>query len=195
MKKIEYLALLRGINVGGKNIIKMDELKKIFEELNFTDVITYIQTGNVIFKDSENNKTKLTKRIEDRLFEKLNSKINIALLTFPEMKELIDKKPKGFGEHKDEYRYDVAFLIEPLKAKDAIKEFEQTSGVDKIYEGKNVLYISMLLKQITQSRISKIIGSPIYKNISIRNWNTTEKLYKLMGENQGEGNHNLHNFP
>ena len=184
MKKIEYLALLRGINVGGKNIIKMDELKKIFEELKFTDVITYIQTGNVIFKDSENDKTKLTKRIEDRLFEKLNSKINIVLLTFPEMKELIDNKPKGFGEHKDEYRYDVAFLIEPLKAKDAIKEFEQTAGVDKIYEGKNVLYISMLLKQITQSRISKIIGSPIYKNISIRNWNTTEKLYKLMKDNK-----------
>ena len=181
MKTIEYLALLRGINVGGKNIIKMNELKKIFEELNFSDVITYIQTGNIIFKDSEDDKTKLTKRIEDRLFEKLNSKINIALLTFPEMKELIDNKPKGFGEHKDEYRYDVAFLIEPLKAKDAIKEFEQTAGVDKIYEGKNVLYISMLLQQITKSRISKITGSPIYKNISIRNWNTTEKLYKLMG--------------
>jgi uncharacterized protein (DUF1697 family) len=184
MKKIKYLALLRGINVGGKNIIKMNDLKKLFEELNLTDVITYIQSGNIIFNDSENDKTKLTKRIEDKLLEKLNFKVSVVLLTFAEMKELIDKKPKRFGEHKEEYKYDVVFLIEPLNTNTAINEFELKIDVDNIYAGKNVLYISILKKQITKSRISKIIGSPIYKNISIRNWNTTENLYKLMQNNK-----------
>ena len=72
MEKIKYLALLRGINVGGKNIIKMDELKKIFEGMKFTDVKTYIQSGNVIFLDYENDQIKIQKKIERSLFKKLN---------------------------------------------------------------------------------------------------------------------------
>jgi uncharacterized protein (DUF1697 family) len=183
MKQTEYLVLLRGINVGGNNLIKMNELKKIFEEMNFVDVITYIQSGNIIFNDFEKSKSKIMEKIEQKLFDKLKSKITTVVLTFPELKEIIDKKPEGFGEYKDEYKYDVVFLIEPLKAKDAIKEFEPRDGVDKIYEGKNVLYFSRLIKQLTKSKISKIVGSSIYKNISIRNWNTTEKLYELMNKN------------
>jgi len=56
MDKIDYIALLRGINVGGKNTIKMDELKKIFKNIGFTDIDTYIQSGNVLFKDYEKTK-------------------------------------------------------------------------------------------------------------------------------------------
>jgi uncharacterized protein (DUF1697 family) len=64
MEKINYVALLRGINVGGNNIIKMNELKILFENMNLSDVQTYIQSGNVIFNDFEKNKLKLGKKIE-----------------------------------------------------------------------------------------------------------------------------------
>jgi uncharacterized protein (DUF1697 family) len=183
IKATEYLVLLRGINVGGNNIIKMNVLKPLFEDMHFTDVVTYIQSGNVVFKDFEKDKQKLTEKIEHKLFETMGSKIDIVLLTLSEMKKIIDDRPKGFGEHKDEYRYYVVFLIKPVTAKEAAKEFEPKDGVDIIYVGKNVLYISMLLKQLTKSGISKIAGSSIYKNLSIRNWNTTEKLFELMVKN------------
>ena len=181
MEKVKYLVLLRGINVGGKNIIKMNELKKIFEELKFTDVKTYIQSGNVIFNGYENDKLKLAKKIEKSLFKKLNNRINIAILTVSEIDNVVNKKPKKFGDDK-ENKYDVIYLIEPLKTKDAIKEIKTKEGVDKMYEGDNVLYISRSINDLSKSYFSKIIKTPIYENITIRNWNTTKKLYKLMKE-------------
>ena len=72
---MDYLALLRGINVGGNNIIKMDELKKTFEELNFSDVKTYIQSGNVLFKDAEKDRMKISEKIEKALLGKLNTRL------------------------------------------------------------------------------------------------------------------------
>ena len=182
MEKIKYLALLRGINVGGNNIIKMDELKKLFENLKFSNVKTYIQSGNIIFYDYENDKIKLTEKIEKALFKKLNNEINAVILTFSEIKEIINKKPKGFGEDR-EYKYDVMYFVKPLTPKTAIREIKTREGIDNIYVGKNVLYISRLVKNLTKSHLPKIIETPIYKNISIRNWNTTKKIYEIMENN------------
>jgi uncharacterized protein (DUF1697 family) len=180
MEKVRYVVLLRGINVGGNNIIKMIELKKLFEEMGFENVITYIQSGNVIFDDSENNKTILREKIEHTFSEKLGSTIKTIIITSNEMKTIIEKKPEDFGEEKDKYKYNVIFLVEPLKAKDAIQEIKTRDGVDKIYEGEKVIYFSYLVSERTKSYISKVIETAIYKNISIRNWNTTEKLYELI---------------
>ena len=181
MKRVDYLVLLRGINAGGKNVIKMNELKILFEEMGFTDVKTYIQSGNVMFLDYENDQIKIQKKIEKTLFKKLNYKINIRILTFSEINEIVNNKPEGFGED-NENKYDVIYLIKPLETKDAIKEIKTKDGVDKIFEGKNVLYISRLIKNLNKSHFSKIIDTPIYQNITIRNWNTTRKLYELMLE-------------
>jgi uncharacterized protein (DUF1697 family) len=182
MDKIKYVALLRGINVGGNNIIKMDELRKIFEEMGFSNVKTYIQTGNVIFEDIKKNKNKLIKKIEMKLVKETKNNITIVLLTFSEIKEIIQKKPEDYGDDNEKYKWDVIFLIEPLTAKEAIIEFKPRGGVDKIYEGKNVLYHSFLKEKGTKSHFSKIVESKIYPKISIRNWNTTRKLYELMNE-------------
>jgi uncharacterized protein (DUF1697 family) len=179
MKK--YLVLLRGINVGGKNIIKMNELKNLFEELKFTDVKTYIQSGNIVFNNDEVDKIKLEKIIEKALLKKLNIKINIVILTIKEMKQIINKKPKGFGED-NENKYDVIYLMKSLKVKDAIKEIKTREGVDKIYEGEKVIYISRSIKSLSKSYFSKILETPIYKDITIRNWNTAKKLYELMDD-------------
>jgi uncharacterized protein (DUF1697 family) len=103
-------------------------------------------------------------------------------LTLSEIKEVINKKLKDFGEN-NENKYDVIYLIEPLKAKDAIKEIRTRDGVDKLYEGKKVLHISRPIKDLTKSYFSKILETPIYQDITIRNWNTTTKLYELMGMN------------
>jgi uncharacterized protein (DUF1697 family) len=179
MEKIKYLVLLRGINVGGNNIIKMNDLKYLFEKLNYTDVKTYIQSGNVIFNDYEIDKNKLKDTIEKALFKKLKNKINIVILTFKEMNQIVNKKPKGFGED-NENKYDVIYLMEPLNVKDAIKEIKTREGVDKLYKGEKVIYISRSIKNLTKSYFSKILETPIYKDITIRNWNTTKKLCELL---------------
>jgi uncharacterized protein (DUF1697 family) len=175
---MDYLALLRGINVGGKNIIKMDYLKRLFEELNFSDVKTYIQSGNILFKDFESDRIKVSEKIK----KALDNQIDVMILTYSDMKKIVTEKPDKFGEENEKYRYDIMFLLEPLTAKEAVKEIKTRDGVDEIYEGNKIIYFQRLIEEITKSYISKIVGTPIYQKITIRNWNTTKKLYELMEE-------------
>ena len=183
MEQNDYLVLLRGINAGGKNTIKMDELKAIFEEMEFSDVSTYIQSGNILLKDSENNKAKLIKRIEKILTEKLGNEIKIAILTLLDIKEILTGIPKGFGNEPDKYKYDVIFLIEPLTTEEIMQKIKIKQGKDKLYEGKKSLYVKRSTEKLTGSYITEVLK--ITQNITVRNLNTTKKLYELMLERAG----------
>jgi uncharacterized protein (DUF1697 family) len=182
MENMDYLVLLRGINVGGNNIIKMDFLKKAFEEMGFTDVKTFIQSGNILFRYKKSEKAKLCKKIEEALLDKVKIKINVLLITFSELKHIIDKMPKNFGEETEKYKYDVIFLIEPLTENDFKNELCKREGVDEIYEGKRVFYIKRLTEKLSGSYLTKMIKTPIWKMVTIRNLNTTKKLYEIMLE-------------
>jgi len=180
MADTQYLALLRGINVGGNNIIKMADLKACFENMGFTDVVTYIQSGNVLFKSAEKDKTKLTNKIERVLSERFSYKSRMVAVTHKELKRVVEGAPKGFGKDLDKYRYDVVFLKEPLAPREAMKNVSTKEGVDSAYAGESVLYFSRLISKASQSHLTKIITLPVYQNMTIRNWSTTTKLLALM---------------
>jgi len=180
MTESQYLVLLRGINVGGNNIIKMTDLKACFENMGFAEVVTFIQSGNVLFKAAENDKTKLTTKIESVLSERFVYESHIVTITHKELKKVIEEAPKGFGKDLDKYRYDVIFLKEPLTPKDAMKNVRIKEGIDNAYMGKYVLYFSRLISKASQSHLTKIITLPMYQYMTIRNWNTTTKLLALM---------------
>jgi uncharacterized protein (DUF1697 family) len=176
-----YVALLRGINVGGKNLIKMPALKACFEGNGFDDVATYIQSGNVLFSSRETRNAALTDRIEAMLAEAFAYVPTVVVRSRKQMKAIVDGAPKGFGGQPAKYRYDVIFLKEPLTAKTAIEEVPMNPAVDSAHAGTKVLYFSRLTAKATASRMSKIVASPIYPSVTIRNWNTTTKLLALMG--------------
>lgn len=182
MAQTQYLALLRGINVGGNNIIKMADLKACFESLGLTDVVTYIQSGNVIFKSAEKDKAKLTKMIEAGLSKRFNYEARLVVISYKQLKQTVDDAPRGFGKELDKFKYDVIFLKEPLTAKEAMKSVSMKEGVDNGSSGKDVLYFSRLTARASSSHLTKIIGMPVYQNMTIRNWNTTTKLLALMGK-------------
>ena len=102
------------------------------------------------------------------------------------MDEIINKKPYKYGEENEKYKYDMIFLIEPLTTKEAMKEIKIKEGVDEVYEGNRVLYFKRLKEKITKTYLTKIIGTPIYKYMTLRNWNTTEKLFELMKNNNNK---------
>lgn len=179
---IQYLALLRGINVGGNNIIKMVDLKSCFENMGFKEVSTYIQSGNVLFTSSDKDKAKLVIQIENSLSKTFNYKSKIVLISHQQLETVIKKAPANFGTNADEFRYDVLFLKEPLTSAEAIKTLKIREGVDHVYAGKDVLYFSRLIAKAGQSYLSKIITLPIYQNMTIRNWNTTSKLFQLRNQ-------------
>jgi uncharacterized protein (DUF1697 family) len=138
MEKYDYLALLRGINVGGKNTIKMNDLEMIFEKMKFTDIKTYIQSGNVLFKDHEIDKLKLAKRIEETLLDKTKYEILVTVITPHDIKNVLDDIPKEFGKDNKKYKYDILFLKEPLTVKEVKGKIRIIEGEDKLYEGEKV---------------------------------------------------------
>ena len=120
-----YVILLRGINVGGKNKIPMTELKLFLEEQGFEDVVTYIQSGNVVLR-SELGAKMLSAKIENSLPKKFkldSSIIKIVALDRKKFKKVVDQAPKEFGKDDSKYRYYVLFLM-GTRASKAIKEAE-----------------------------------------------------------------------
>ena len=175
-----YVALLRGINVGGKNLIRMTALKACFEENGFECVATYIQSGNVLFESRETSAPSLTRRIEAMLAGTFDYRASVVLRTHRQMREIVTRAPAGFGTKAPLFRYDVIFLKPPLTAKAAIRDVPAKQGVDVAHAGQGVLYFSRLISAATQSQLSRLVSLPIYQNMTIRNWNTTTKLFALM---------------
>jgi uncharacterized protein (DUF1697 family) len=176
-----YLILLRGINVGGKNKVPMSDLKKCLEELGFSSVSTYIASGNAILKSD-----KSAKKVQDLIEEALPKKfkldselIKVLVLTRKQLQAVIDKKPEGFGDEPDKYHSDAIFLMD-FDVKEAMSVFNPREGVDKVWAGDGVIYSQRLSAQLTKSRLGKIVGTPPYKSMTIRSWNTTTKLLELM---------------
>jgi uncharacterized protein (DUF1697 family) len=174
----EYLALLRGINVGGRNLIKMAELRACFEENGFENVGSYIQSGNVLF--SAPASASLVDRAEAMLSETFGYQASVVVLSRKQLRAIVDGVPEGFGTDPGAYRYDVIFLKEPLTAKDAIESVAVAPGVDEVSPGPGALYFSRLVSQASRSRLSRIVSSPIYPSVTIRNWNTTTKLLAML---------------
>lgn len=175
-----YVALLRGINVGGKNLIKMSELKACFEDHGFRNVATYIQSGNVLFESRQTSATKLTQQIEEMLGAAFSYSASVVIRSHSQMRSIVDRAPSRFGRQPDRYRYDVLFLKPPLTSAVAIKSTPVKEGVDQVDAGPGTIYVSRLISRASQSRISRIVSMPMYQSMTIRNWNTTVKLLNLM---------------
>jgi uncharacterized protein (DUF1697 family) len=179
-----YVALLRGINVGGKNLIRMPALKACFEANGFEDVVTYIQSGNVLFRSSGSG-SELGRRIETMLSKTFDYRASVVLRSRSQMRTIVEGAPQGFGADPATFRYDAIFLKEPLTSRAALKQVPAKEGVDEVNAGRGVLYFSRLTSRASQSRLSRVVSMPIYQSMTIRNWNTTTRLLRMMDEASG----------
>lgn len=175
-----YVALLRGINVGGNNVIRMADLRACFEANAFEDVTTYIQSGNVLFGSSESRVAEITDRIERMLSTAFGYTATVVVRSHAQMQAIAGGAPAHFGSEPNMYRYDVIFLMPPLTASEAIERIETREGVDEVHVGPEVLYFSRLTQRASQSRLTKLVSTPMYKRVTVRNWNTATKLLSLL---------------
>ena len=176
-----YILLLRGVNVGGKNKLPMAGLKKCLEELGYTGVTTYIASGNVLVR-SRKKPTAIQSEVESVLPKKfkLDSElVKVLVVPHTHLKAIVNKKPKGFGDEPHTYHSDVIFLMD-ISASSAMKVCSPKEGVDTLWPGKGVIYSQRLSAERTKSRLNRIMGTPAYKQMTIRNWNTTQKLLEML---------------
>jgi uncharacterized protein (DUF1697 family) len=183
-KGVQYLALLRGINVGGKNLVKMSDLRAAFEEMGFSEVETYIASGNVVFRAPRQKRDELAARMESELTRRFGTELKVVLLTESELKAVVDGAPRGFGA--TSHRCDVIFLRKPLTAKKAFGLVETKEGVDSAWIGPGVIYFSRLAAKASSSRLPRLVVRPEYKEMTARSWSTTQKLLALLDSRNAE---------
>ena len=125
-----YVALLRGINVGGKNLIKMEQLVRIFTGAGLKNVRTYIASGNVIFDSSSSNKATLTKKIEKALQQDLGYEVTVILRTLDELESIVTRNPYKHRPASSDVMHCVVFLADEPKGKLQIPLVSSTENLE-----------------------------------------------------------------
>jgi uncharacterized protein (DUF1697 family) len=174
---MRYVALLRGINVGGRNPVPMADLRAAFEDAGHTAVRTYIQSGNVLFEAGGRVDEDAVEAVLERRF---GVPLVVVLRTERQLRAVVDGAPDGFGQRPQEFHSDVVFLKAPLTSRQAMRVVQVRDGVDQAWPGRGVVYFQRLSARRTASRMSKIVGTPEYKRMTIRSWATTTKLLSLL---------------
>lgn len=171
--------------MGGNSLVKMSDLRMCFEKMGFLNITTYINSGNVIFESERNDKKNLVEKIEKELLSTFQMALKIVLRSEIEIGKIIQNVPSSW-EARSDIRCYVAFVKETVTVKEVIADIKINKDVDFVDEGPGVIYMTTLLSGLTRSGYSKFAGSKMYKEVTIRNYNTTRKILNLMKN----GSHN-----
>jgi uncharacterized protein (DUF1697 family) len=174
-----FVALLRAVNVGGNNMISMSSLKQSFESLGFTHVSTYINSGNIIFKAKETDARKLEQKIERMLVKDYELGSKVVVRSISEMEQLVQSLPRGWGGDSS-WRYNVIFLRHSIDSEDILAELPANDDVEQVVYRPGTLLWSAQVDQISRSKMAKLSTRKVFQDMTVRNLNTTKKLYELM---------------
>lgn len=172
-----HVALLRGINVGGNNVIPMADLRGAFADLGFIDVLTYIASGNVVFSAAQRPSRD---DVEAMLSRRFRYQAKIVLLTAAQLRRALADAPRGFGAEPSRFRYDVLFARAPVKAARVLPQLSVKAGVDEVSAGAHALYFRRLIAKASQSHLMKLMSLPVYRDLTVRTWNTAVALGSLV---------------
>ena len=174
-----YVALLRGINVGGNNKVSMAELKKTFERLDFSNVKTFINSGNIIFNVDSDDQTQLTKVIEAEIEKDFGFTVKVLLRDLPGMQKLVKGIPEKWVNDQT-MKCDVMFLWPEIDSKNILKQIPYKPEIEDVIYLEGTVVWRVDRDKITKGRVLKIIGSDVYKKMTIRNPNSVRKILALM---------------
>ncbi|TGK90348.1 DUF1697 domain-containing protein [Leptospira bourretii] len=171
---MKYIALLRGINVGGNRKVEMKKLRTLFESFGYTKVSTYINSGNIIFESEDDQKTVLAKII--KAFEKtFEFEIPTLVKTEKEMKKIAKAIPEEW-QNDDTQRTDVAYLFPEADSKKIIEELPLKKEFLEIRYIKGAIIWNIKRENVNKSQLAKLISHKLYKVMTIRNVNTARFL-------------------
>lgn len=176
----DYIAFLRGINVGGKNLISMKTLCEVLSEAGFENVRSYIQSGNVFFSSSNANQAGLAAQIKQSIQKKFTLAVEVVVFSEVEWRGIIEAAPAWWGKD-SEWKHNILILMKPTSMSDVMAAIgEPKLDIEQMQAGKRVVYQSVSFKLFGRTTASRLVGKPIYKDITIRNYNTATKLAALL---------------
>ncbi len=176
MGSMVYLALLRGINVGGKSKVKMARLTQTFDRLGFSDVKTYINSGNVIFRS---NSMPDLAMIERAIQADFGFAVPVLVRDLKSMQKLVNNIPDSWV-NSEVMRCDVLFLWDEIDKPEILESIPAKPDIEDVVYFPGAVVWRIDRKNVKRGAVPKIIGTGVYKQVTIRNASTVRKLYELM---------------
>ncbi|MEY2869483.1 MAG: hypothetical protein RIR01_1974 [Bacteroidota bacterium] len=179
-----HLALLRGINVSGHNMMKMDALQKMLENMGFTNVITYIQTGNVFVTSEEENPAAVGFKIKQEIFKVFGHDVPVVVINKEDLIACQENNPFIKASEVDTKKLYVAFISMELH-KDRIHDLKMSAvKPDEVHIDKNRIFIKYAVSAGKTRLDQKYIEKKLNLTATIRNWNTVTHLLKMYNEQE-----------
>ena len=178
---MKYIALLRGINISGKNKISMPELKKLLEENNYQNVSTYLNSGNIIFECNIDNKETIMDNIHTLIKTKFLLDIPVYITTDKELETILNNSPKWWGSSNKEIYDNLIFIIPPTKYEEVYNTIgSPKEGLEQIEEYNNCIFWSFDLNNYRKSNWwVKTASTDIKDKITIKTANTMRKILEI----------------
>lgn len=171
---MKYIALLRGINVGGNHKVEMKKLRALFEALGCTNVSSYINSGNVLF-ESTDDKTHILDKVESEFKKAFDFEIPTLIKTAEEMREILNAIPKEW-QNNSTHKTDVAYLFPEIDSIKTMDELPFKKEFIDIRYIKGAIYWNIDKKNCNKSHLNKVISHKLYRSMTIRNINTARYL-------------------
>ena len=175
-----FLALLRGLNVGGRNVIGKDDLIRCFEDLGLDSVRTYIQSGNVLFRSSESRAAALTRTIEAALSERLSNRVRAVVLARSRYRAAVAAAPDDWGRD-DDRKHNAAFTLRGVTPRRVIEQLPvPNEDIETLASGPGVIFWSISKQHQTRTTWMKLAAAPVYQHLTVRNHRTVFRLRELL---------------
>jgi uncharacterized protein (DUF1697 family) len=177
-----YISILRGINVSGQKLIKMDDLRKLCEKLGFSDVTTYVQSGNVFFKGDDFELSDLEQKISQQIQKDFGFEVPVIVLTIDKLGQTIDNNPFLNDPNKEHSHLHVTFLSSQPDSyeKETIESKKQNK--EEISFSENVIYLYCPNGYGRTKLNNNFLESKLKVVATTRNWKTTNELFKIANQ-------------
>lgn len=173
-----YVALLRGINVGGNNPVEMKKLKTSFESIGFRNVVTYINSGNIVFEEKQEDRDVIARKAEAAIKRDFQLDVKVLVRNFDEFETICRELPPEWVKN-EMMRTDVMFLWEKYDSPEVMDKLK-LSPVDNVKYLPGAVLWNVEGKDYSKSSMIKLVGTDLYRNMTIRNVNTVRKIFQIM---------------
>jgi uncharacterized protein (DUF1697 family) len=174
-----YVALLRGVNVGGKSLVNMKELKAAFEDAGMASVRTYINSGNVVFSSNERSAGRLTGVLERAIEEHLGLRVPVLVRSEKQVRSIATAIPAGWAND-EAAKCDVLFLWPDDDSPAILERIPHDPAIDDLRYTPGAVIRRVARKDAPKSKLTRMVGTPLYQRLTIRNCNTARTLLALM---------------
>jgi uncharacterized protein (DUF1697 family) len=171
---MRYIALLRGINVGGAHKVEMKKLRELFLSLGYTDVSTYINSGNVFF-EATGKVPLLRKKISDAIESTFGFPVPTLVKSRRDMQNIANAVPQMWGNDADQ-KTDVAYLFPEIDTPKTIDDLPLNRDIVAVRYVPGALFWNVVRKSLGKSRLNKVAAHPLYRLMTVRNVNTCRYL-------------------